>query len=285
MHFGESRTWYTVPAHARAKMEIALMDDKLAAAAMQTSAALPAPLTLQRAGIPVSSVVQDSGRLVPTCPGAYTCGFCHRMSCFESIASSGQMVVTFPGAYTSSFCHGMSCCESIACAPWQWWREAETAAQLYRLLRKPQLFSQERLAMDLGKQLTEMTPGSHAELLVHELERLSNELFSQERLAMDLGKQLTEMTPSSHAELLVHELERLTTELATAHCILPRWSAVAALAVWCACITSMSSVSAAAAKPTSSAWCTGFSRGLTLIRLGKYLKPVGNPGFSLASYL
>eukprot|EP00850_Spirogloea_muscicola_P007538 SM000038S14351 [mRNA] locus=s38:407647:411817:+ [translate_table: standard] len=89
LHFGESKSWYTIPPAHRLRFERVvqgLLPDlhKECHQFLRHKETLVTPQLLQQYNIPVIKVVQEPGQFVINLPGVYHAGFNHGYNCAES---------------------------------------------------------------------------------------------------------------------------------------------------------------------------------------------------------
>ncbi|ORZ33154.1 PLU-1-like protein-domain-containing protein [Catenaria anguillulae PL171] len=128
-HWGDTKTWYGVPASDADKLE-----DVMRASAPDLFAKNPDLM------FHITTMVSP-GKLVEQ--GVKVVG-CHQRA--------GEFVITFPRAYHGGFNQGFNCNEAVNFAPQDWVPWGKAAIDRYRAFRKPPVFAHEDVIMNVALQ-------------------------------------------------------------------------------------------------------------------------------------
>eukprot|EP00232_Nephroselmis_pyriformis_P027122 CAMPEP_0182870104 /NCGR_PEP_ID=MMETSP0034_2-20130328/10324_1 /TAXON_ID=156128 /ORGANISM="Nephroselmis pyriformis, Strain CCMP717" /LENGTH=612 /DNA_ID=CAMNT_0025002593 /DNA_START=99 /DNA_END=1934 /DNA_ORIENTATION=+ len=121
-HWGEPKTWYSVPSHAADLFEEAFR------AVMPEQFAVHPDLLLQL-------VTMLSPRLLRK----------HGCPVYQCVQEENNFIVTFPRAYHGGFNHGLNCAEAVNFAPADWAPFGRTAVERMRFYRRGSVVSHEEL--------------------------------------------------------------------------------------------------------------------------------------------
>lgn len=84
-HFGEPKTWYSVPQYKAKEMEQLLHVVRACPANLRHKTTLANPEFLRKMGIPVYETIQHAGEFIITFPYGYHAGFNHGYNCTEAV--------------------------------------------------------------------------------------------------------------------------------------------------------------------------------------------------------
>ena len=158
-HFGQTKTWYGIPAEDTVKFEKAMRDEVPELFEMQPDllfqlVTLAKPEKLRKAGVRVFAIDQHAG----------------------------QFVITFPQAYHAGFNHGFNFNEAVNFAPHDWEPFGEEGVKRLRYYRKQPCFSHDELLVTAaGRDHTIRT----AKWLAPALERMRDEEIAARRHFME----------------------------------------------------------------------------------------------------
>ena len=153
-HFGQTKTWYGIPAEDSYKFEEAMREEVPELFETQPDllfqlVTLAKPEKLRKAGVRVYAIDQHAG----------------------------QFVITFPRAYHAGFNHGFNFNEAVNFAPQDWEPFGEEGVQRLRNYRKQPCFSHDELLLTAASGTVNIKT---AKWLAPALERmLENELFAR----------------------------------------------------------------------------------------------------------
>ncbi|KAF9960067.1 hypothetical protein BGZ72_008025 [Mortierella alpina] len=183
MHWGETKTWYGVPASDAIKFE-------------ETMRQSVPELFEQQPDLLFQLVTMLSpGRLVEN--GVKVLALDQR---------PGQFVVTFPQAYHAGFNHGFNFAEAVNFAPSDWCHFGVDCAQRYKEHRKHPVFSHDELIITTA--LKDLSPVT-APWLQHEMKEL---------LERELGLRADVMRRIPSMRVVLEEVDRPEEEVQCVHC-------------------------------------------------------------------
>jgi histone demethylase JARID1 len=148
MHAGEGKQWYVIPGD-KAKAFKSVMEKSMKLRMKEVPdlehniTTMITPDTLKKNGVPV----------------------------FKALQEAGQFIVTFPEAIHAGFSYGFNCCEAANFATSDWIPHGSQSVLDYRLQRKREVFSFDRLLFTLTYHLPTL-PLESCRMLLKELEVL-----------------------------------------------------------------------------------------------------------------